>query len=381
MGKPTLPKKFPLYCHANGSFAKRINGKIRFFGPWGKGKGKREQLRLRRSAEQRYHAEIDSLRAGVADDDPAELTLKQLTDKYRALKFDGISKRRQREFIWLIDSLTALLGADRLVSSLRPDHFAEFRKELEGRSPSPETLAVRIKCVRTIFNVGWQNMWFDSQVRFGEGFKLPSQDERNRHRHAVKRENGDRDFTPEEIARQLEHAGSRRMTFCILMALNCAFGVRDLCVLTWADIRDGWYSSLRNKSALPRRAKLWKRTLDALDDYVENERLPPARDFHDYVLTNERARCCTTETLGRQITRMLKRAGCHRVGVSSYGWRRTAITAAYHSGDELAAKLMAGHAMNDQTSQYVQAFPDERLEHVAMVVERQIFGQSGGQVT
>jgi integrase len=91
-------------------------------------------------------------------------------------------------------------------------------------------------------------------------------------RHEKKRSLGDRDFSPMEIRQQLRAAGSAVVEAWILLAVNCGFGVTDLISIRWADLDldGGWYDSLRHKTAIPRRAKLWPQQFKWHDDRMRD---------------------------------------------------------------------------------------------------------------
>ena len=76
--KPEKPRPdFPLFPHATGRWAKKIRGKLHYFGPWSD-----PQAALERYLEQR-----DYLHAGQTPPTPSEgLTVRELVNRYLTSK-------------------------------------------------------------------------------------------------------------------------------------------------------------------------------------------------------------------------------------------------------------------------------------------------------
>src|SRR5262245_46193670 len=71
--KPSKPyPEFPLFAHAAGVWAKKIRGKLIYFGPWADPD----------AALKKYLAEKDALHAGRTPAAPEALTVKALANKF-----------------------------------------------------------------------------------------------------------------------------------------------------------------------------------------------------------------------------------------------------------------------------------------------------------
>src|SRR5438128_10915111 len=76
-GKPAKPEKpnpeFPLFAHAGGVWAKKIRGKLHYFGPWGDPD----------AALDKYNREKEALHAGRKPREATEgVTVKELVNKF-----------------------------------------------------------------------------------------------------------------------------------------------------------------------------------------------------------------------------------------------------------------------------------------------------------
>src|SRR5262249_49870636 len=78
--KPSKPyEDFPLFPHSNGCWAKKIRGKLHYFGPWTTS----EPDRGERAALDKYLAEKDALHAGRKPrPDPEALTVKDAANAF-----------------------------------------------------------------------------------------------------------------------------------------------------------------------------------------------------------------------------------------------------------------------------------------------------------
>src|SRR6516162_8443959 len=169
-GKPAKPyRNFPLFPHATRRWAKKIRGKMHYFGPWDDPDG----------ALARYLEQKDDLHAGRKPQQDTEgLTVKALANAFLNHKADlrdagELSPRTWAQYKETCALLVKQLGKQRLVSDLGPDDFAALRRRLAKRW-KPGTLGNFIQRVRVVFKHAADNDLLDRPVRYGQGFKRPS---------------------------------------------------------------------------------------------------------------------------------------------------------------------------------------------------------------
>src|SRR5262249_36935683 len=140
--------------------------------------------------------------------DPTALTVKEAANAFlnakAALRDAGeLSPRTWDEYKAMADELVSHAGRSRLVSDLDPDDFARLRNKL-ARKWGPHRLHKAIQYIRSIFKHAYESDLIDRPVRFGPGFKRPSQKTLRLHRA----EQGPKLFTADEVRRLLDAAVS-----------------------------------------------------------------------------------------------------------------------------------------------------------------------------
>src|SRR5579871_2596253 len=131
--KPSRPDKpskpypdFPLFPHAAGVWAKKVRGKMHYFGPWADPDG----------ALAKYLEQKDALHAGKKlRPDAGALTVKATANAYlnhkQALLDAGeLSPRTFGNCKEATDLLVKHLGKHRAVADLGPDDFADLRNKM-----------------------------------------------------------------------------------------------------------------------------------------------------------------------------------------------------------------------------------------------------------
>jgi integrase len=375
--KPEKPTEdFPLFAHANGTWAKKIRGKLHYFGPWSDPD----------AALAKYQAEKDDLHAGRLPRGPeesGELTVYQLcaqflTTKQRLCDSGELSGRSLADYSAVCKLLLKHFGKSRLVLDLRASDFERLRDALP-RTWGLVRVGNTINKIRIVFNYAHKNGLIPRPLVYGEGFRRPSQKALRKHRQAQ----GPRVFEAEEIRRVLAGAGQPLKTM-ILLAINCGFGNSDVGNLPLAalDLERGWIDYPRPKTAIERRIPLWPETVQALGDWLVFRPRPAREEDAGLVFLTATggswARDNDPAVLSKQMRKLL-----HRLGVNGhrnfYTLRHCFQTIGDESGDFLAVRRIMGHASNDIADAYRERTSDERLRKVTEHVRAWLFALPPGE--
>ena len=165
----------------------------------------------------------------------------------------------------------------------------------------------------------------------------------------------------------------------VLLGINCGLGNSDIGQLrrSHLDLENGWLTFPRPKTALPRRCWLWPETVLALKAWfkIRPEPKDPANDRIVYITKYGSAwhKDGGDNPLSTEMKKLLKSLGLNGER-NFYTLRHTYRTIAGNSKDMEATFFTMGHAMPGMARNYVETVNDERLQAVAMVVHRWLFG-------
>ncbi len=246
--KPAKPyPDFPLFPHAVGQWAKKIRGKMHYFGPWADPD----------AALAKYLERKDDLHAGRKPrPDPEALTAKDLCNQFLGAKQALVDAGELAPLTWgdyktACDEIVVAFGKTRLVSDLGPDDFAAMRNRM-AKKWGHHRLSKTIQFVRCVFKHAYDAGLIDRPIRYGPGFKRPSKKTLRLHRA----KQGAKLFTGDEIRRLLDAAGAQ-LKAMILLGVNCGFGNSDCGNLPQAalDLESGIIDFPRPKTGIPRRLR------------------------------------------------------------------------------------------------------------------------------
>jgi integrase len=360
-GKPAKPyPDFPLFPHATRRWAKKIRGKMHYFGPWEDPDG----------ALARYLALKDDLHAGrTPRPDSGALTVKDaanafLNAKQALVDADELSPRTWAEYKAMAEELVAHTGKGRLVSDLRPEDFAGLRSKL-AKKWGPHRLKKAIQYIRSIFKHAYDADLIDRPVRFGPGFNRPSMKVMRLHRAAQ----GAKLFSADEIRRLLGAAGVQ-LKAMILLGINCGFGNGDCgnLPLTALDLERGWVDFPRPKTGILRRCPLWPETIQAIREALAERPEPKRAEYAGVVFVTKYGGSWAKDddpgVITKEIRKLLDILGIngHR---NFYTLRHTFRTVADEAKDQPAADYIMGHEVPHMSSVYWETISDQRLRAVA----------------
>lgn len=369
-----LPKKprpdFPLYVHVTGRWAKKVRGKLHYFGSTADDpKGEKAILRWLDVKDELLTGRIPRKRESY-------LSIADLANEFLVFKEqlrDG-GELSPRTFKRLHDACKCLVdyfGKDRAADDIMPEDFRDFRNALSQRWGAV-ALGNEIGMIRQIFKYGLDNELLSKKTVFGTAFKKPSAAVLRRERA----ETGPRHFSASQIRSILEKA-KPHVQAMILLGINGGMGNTDLAHLPIAAIDAGWLNYPRQKTSIDRRIPLWPETIEAIRKTLLSRREPKDPADAKLLFIGPRGSNYIDQNRGTQITKAFnlarKKAGV--TGRTFYDLRRTFQTIAENVRDLAAVQAIMGHApaKNDMSATYRQAIDDARLRAVVGVVRAWLF--------
>jgi integrase len=379
-GKPPKPSPdFPLFPHATKRWAKKIRGKLHYFGPWDdspdRGAG---------AALASYNEQADALHAGRKPrEEPEGLTVRDLAEDFLAHKQALVDSGELSPLTWgeykcVCDIIVSRFGKARLVDDLGPEDFAALRNQMAKRW-GPVRLGNAIQYARCTFKYALDAGLIDRPVRFGPGFKRPSKKVLRLNRA----EKGPNLFTAEEVRRLIGAAGTP-LKAMILLGINCGFGNADCgnLPLKAVNLETGWIDYPRPKTGIARRCPLWAETVRAIKEALAARPEPKDAAHAGLVFItakgNAWAKTTADNPLKKEMAKLLKALGIngrHRLGF--YTLRHTFRTIADEARDQPACDFIMGHEIPHMSSIYRETISDARLKAVADHVRAWLFGAAG----
>ncbi len=361
--KPPRPAKpyddFPLFPHATGRWAKKVRGKLHYFGPW-----REPEAALNLWLEQR-----DDLLAGRKPRATGQgvtvrdLVNEFLTNKRHLVDTRELSPRTFADYYATCERLINAFGKTRLVSDLAADDFDQLRAAL-GKTSGPVAVANEINRIRVAFKFAYDSGLVEHPMRFGPGFKRPSR----RVLRRARAETGPRLFEAAELRKILEvsRAPLRAM---ILLGINCGLGNSDCGHLQFGhlDLKRRWLNYPRPKTGINRRCPLWPETIEAVNEAIASR--PEVKDqaAAELVFITRIGLSWAKEKADSPITKefakLLDRLELRRPGLGFYALRHTTETIGGEARDQVALSHIMGHApaASDMASVYRERIGDDRL--------------------
>jgi integrase len=346
---------FPAQARRDGRYAKRINGKVHYFGGPGIDRAA-AMLQYQRVRHQLYSGQA----VEVAASDYGGWTLRNAVNKYlnaRRLEVEAGAIRR----VTYIDIRACLVlfirhvGTARLFGELGPDVFTAAARHFKKKCSHCRWNHI-VSAVTAWLNYAEAHDWITTRPKCGPLWVKSASSKLNRR---------DRIVSADEF-RALLAAADDQWRAMLLLALNCGLGPTDLSALKLAEISDGILANRRSKTGISRRSPLWLETVEAIDDYltIRTDKLP-------CLFVTKYGRAWDGTDVGHEFADLRKRAGVDlgkHGGI--YALRHTFSTLADAACDANAKRVVMGHALEGMDRVYVAGVSDERLRKVVDMVRR-----------
>lgn len=368
--KPAKPyPDFPLFPHATGRWAKKIRGKLHYFGPW----------REPDAALQKYLEQRDDLHAGRTPMPTGEgMTLLDLcnhflTWKKNMVKSGELTQRTFDDYEQTCALILQELGKNKIVSKLHPADFTKLRERL-ARKRGLVALGNQISRARVIFNYAYNADFIDRPLKYGPAFKRPSR----RSMRVARAKKPKRLFEPEQIRKLLEEA-SPQMKAMILLGINCGLGNSDLAQMEKRHLtkQKTWLDYPRPKTGIERTCPLWPETTAAVKKHLKKRTDPKDKEHAELVFVTKYGGSWYKDTSDNPISNEFRKladdTNIYRTGLTFYALRHTFETAAGESRDQVAVDHIMGHFRDDMASVYRESISTERLIEVSQHVHLWLF--------
>ncbi|MCE9556753.1 MAG: tyrosine-type recombinase/integrase [Planctomycetes bacterium] len=372
--KPRKPAKpypdFPLFPHATRRWAKKIRGKMVYFGPWAEPD----------KALDKWLSEKDYLLAGKTppSDTRDGWTIHALCNHFceaKEQKRDAgeLSPLTFTDYHRTCANVMKVLGRDILVEDLRPDDFSTLRGSLAKRL-GPVSIGNEIQRVRVLFKHAYDYQLIAKPVHFGPGFKRPDKKVLRLARAAK----GPRMFEAADLRNIIDKAGVP-LKAMILLGINCGFGNQDCgsLPLTAVDTKKGWMDYPRPKTGIHRRCHLWPETIEAINKAIAERPVPKTEATAGLLFVTKYgqpwAKDIADSPVTKEFRKVLEELKIHRAGLGFYALRHTFETIAGATRDQVAVDSIMGHADPSMGAAYREGIGDDRLKAVTDHVHNWLF--------
>ncbi len=362
---------FPLFPHASGRWAKKIRGKLHYFGPW----------RDWQAALDRFLEEKDYLYSGrkpPAKGTPGRPTLGYAVNQFLAAKERAVASGDLvvitfQAYSYSMKAMLQELDPDIILDSLVPADWYRLRSAL-GATRKPNTMGNVLQHLRTFCTFCYRTRLIDSPLNTGDALRRPPAKVIRRQRHEI----GPRDLQARDI-RKIVKAADSPMDAIILLAINTGFGNTDCMLLEKSalDLRAGMVHWPRVKTQIPRHTPLWPRTVVAIERALLIEPASPEYTKLVFLRSNglpfEIHGGASISTAFRQI---IDKLGLYRPGIGFYGLRRTFETIAADSDiPQRAIDAVMGHVPpeDEMSAIYRQWASKEQIRRAVAAVHRWLY--------
>lgn len=355
--KPDKPRPdFPLFPHDRGKWAKKIKGKLVYFGRW-------EDPEHALSEYEKYIAGDSG--PGIAVEEFG-LTVRDACNAFFAAKKEMVSQgtmsqRTLTDYKRSVLSFGTFVGIDRLVESLTPEDFTKYKNHF-AKSNNLVTTGNEITRIKSAFKwlVASKKI---AQPEFGPDFRKPPAKAVRKYR----REKGLKLFTAEDIQAILDESGYR-MKAMIFLGINCGYHNADIETLKLSTIlsavKTGTIEHARTKTEVDRACPLWPETQNALNDWIQKR--PDCKSDLAFVLRDGAPLSSVNTDVAKRFRSVRDAAG---VRLGGFSWlRKTFATYASESNDQVAVDFIMGHVDDSIPGIYRQLVRGKRLEKVVQVV-------------
>jgi integrase len=382
--KPPKPyPDFPLFAHSNGKWAKKIRGRLHYFGSWARPD----------EALEDYKRQSDALHTGSTPrPTPGELTVKTLINSFLTAKKARVDSGELTQRAWADYYTTGVriakyFGNGQSVSSIGPKEFEHFRASL-AKLWGPTTLGNEIRRIRVIFNYAYKSDLIDRPVKFGE-FKPPSK----KTMRLARAKKGPRMFEADEIRRIIAAAGVQ-LKAMVLLGVNSGFGNMDVASLPIkaVNLKTGLINFPRPKTGVPRRCPLWPETIDALRNALKARPKPKDAAYKALAFItrhgskwdksmviypdskNKKPKIKREQPISQEFRKKLRDLKLHRPGLGFYSLRHVFETVGGDIKDQVAVDHIMGHVDDSMAGLYREKISDARLKAVVDHVRKWLFG-------
>lgn len=358
LAKPAKPRQdFPLFAHGNGQWAKKVKGRMFFFGVW-----RDSHAALARwNAEGKYLLEGRTPPANLSNPTLKDLCNRFLSHKQHLVDTGKLTARSFTDYHRVCGRVLGYLTKERLLDDLRSEDFERLRAEL-AKTLGKVTLGNEIQRIRMLFKYGYDAGLFEKPMRYGAGFKRPSRKTLRLERHAK----GPRMFEAERL-RTIIKAAEGQLKAMLLLGINAGMGTPDCgnLPMTALDLGGCWLNYPRPKTGVDRRVPLWTETVKALQDVLKNRRTPKSDNDAGLVFVTKRglrwSKVPQDNPITKETTKLLKSLDMHRPGLGFYALRHTFETIGGEAGDQIAVNHIMGNADVRMSAVYRERISDERL--------------------